>query len=70
MKDGKIKYLRHQTCGKCDIEEINNIWLQKNQYVKDGEIKYLKQKPCGKWDMNKLLEHVQDNEIKVRCHNF
>ena len=36
----------------------------------DGEMKYLRQKPCGKCDVNKFLEHVQDNEIKVRCHNF
>ena len=36
----------------------------------DGEIKYLRQEPCGKYDVNKFLEHVQDNEIKVRCHNF
>ena len=25
MKDGEIKYLRYQACGKCDIEEIHNI---------------------------------------------
>ena len=36
----------------------------------DGEMKYLSQKPCGKCDMNKFLERVRDNEIKVRCHNF
>ena len=36
----------------------------------DGEMKYSRQKPCGKLDMNKFLEHVQDNEIKVRCRNL
>ena len=36
----------------------------------DGEMKYLGQKPCRKCDVNKFLEHVQDNEIKVRYHNI
>ena len=36
----------------------------------DCEMKYLRQKPCGKCDVYKFLEHVQDDEMKVRCHNF
>ena len=36
----------------------------------DGEMKYLREKPYRKCDVNKFLEHGQDNEIKVRCHNF
>ena len=26
MKDGEIKYLRYQACGKCDIDEIHDIY--------------------------------------------
>ena len=37
--------------------------------MKGGEIKYLKQKPCRKYDVNKFLERVQDNGIKVRCQD-
>ena len=65
-----MKYLRDQACGKRDIEEIQNKYGYKKSTYEDGEMKYLKQKPCEKCDVNKFLEHVQDNEIKVRCHNF
>ena len=34
--------------------------------MNDGEMKYLGQTPCGKC-VDKFLEHVQDNEVKVRC---
>ena len=30
-------------------------------------MKYLRQKACGKCDMKKFLEHVQDNEKRLRC---
>ena len=36
----------------------------------DCEMKCLRQKPCGKCDVNKFWEHVQDNEMKVRCQNL
>ena len=26
-------------------------------------------KPCGKCDVKKILEHVEDNEMKVRCQD-
>ena len=26
-------------------------------------------KPCGKCDVKKILEHVKDNEMKVRCQD-
>ena len=53
MKDSKLKYLSN-ACGKCDMEEIHNIWLQKTRDLKDGEIQYLRHKACGKYDVNKF----------------
>ena len=70
MKDSEIKYLRRKACGKCDIEEIHNVYGYKKSQCEDGEMKYLRQKPCGKCDAKKFLEHVEDHEIKVRCDNF
>ena len=40
--------------------------MHKTHDMKDGEMKYFRQRPCGKCDVNKFLQHVQDNEIKVR----
>ena len=32
-------------------------------------MKYLRHKDRGKCDVKKFLEHVQENEIKVRCQD-